>query len=441
MEQIMDYIFGTNTEAQILSCLTGRSMISHKQFGNSTFGKRNSSIIDAMVLLHYTPNMVKFLEEFGRDVQPKFLNIEYLVNSCIRYSITDVESQKLLKRKLTDYYSKRNIWENVGNPNITFSKSEDAKKLLYCNVSSTDLKMILGKCTADKIINIDHLGEIVSIKENEIFLTHGNFSFDHAITTVKAPILHPLLHSSIRPGLEFEYLPTTLILYEKELVGEKPIRKPTFSKTIYILDDDLPYNRLNMFTDFGECKIKIVAEITGAPKHPIELLVSGYKFIEKMVIPMGKIKKINNLFITKTIEPVGRFAQWNPDITLDDVITRGKQQNILTELWQDQLLVHSARMDTNPYDASLEEKQAFTKEYILHMIDQSTDLLQEINWKKNIGTKPIYIDKIREQWIDVFKYWLSIGVVWGFTPSEFLKTEQLKQAKAIAKVTGRHNNE
>lgn len=56
------------------------------------------------------------------------------------------------------------------------------------------------------------------------------------------------------------------------------------------------------------------------------------------------------------------------------------------------------------------------------MTDEIHELLSKINWKTE-EYKNIKVDKakILEEWIDVFKYWLGIGNVWGFDMEDFFE--------------------
>jgi hypothetical protein len=69
---------------------------------------------------------------------------------------------------------------------------------------------------------------------------------------------------------------------------------------------------------------------------------------------------------------------------------------------------------------SLESKQEYTKEYTLQMMAEMGELLREINYKTHRPDKEtLTISNIREEWVDIFKYWLIIGQVWGWSPDEF----------------------
>lgn len=61
------------------------------------------------------------------------------------------------------------------------------------------------------------------------------------------------------------------------------------------------------------------------------------------------------------------------------------------------------------------------------------EFIRETNWK-NHRKQDINIIKsnMKEEWVDIFKYWLSIGVLWGFKPENFIdeyyrKSEVVRQ--------------
>ena len=70
----------------------------------------------------------------------------------------------------------------------------------------------------------------------------------------------------------------------------------------------------------------------------------------------------------------------------------------------------------------LASKQSYTKDYVLQMMAEMGELLREINYKTHRPDKEqLTISNIREEWIDIFKYWLVIGQVWGWSPEEFME--------------------
>jgi len=83
------------------------------------------------------------------------------------------------------------------------------------------------------------------------------------------------------------------------------------------------------------------------------------------------------------------------------------------------------------YPNNLQEKEELTKEFILHLITEATELLNEINWKMHRekiydNLNPIKESSLKEEAIDIFKYLLSIMQFWEMTPEEFVKEFERK---------------
>lgn len=92
---------------------------------------------------------------------------------------------------------------------------------------------------------------------------------------------------------------------------------------------------------------------------------------------------------------------------------------ILSYIWSKQKGFNSNFVDFDNIDQK--GRQQMTKEYVLHLMSESQDLLNEINWKMHHKSDEIKINRrdLVLEWIDVFKYWLSIGLLWDITPEEF----------------------
>lgn len=72
-------------------------------------------------------------------------------------------------------------------------------------------------------------------------------------------------------------------------------------------------------------------------------------------------------------------------------------------------------------------QQELTKEYILHLLSECDEILREINWKLHKKhNKVIDKNKLTEELIDAFKYWLSITILWDVSPEEFVKEFERK---------------
>jgi NTP pyrophosphatase (non-canonical NTP hydrolase) len=69
-----------------------------------------------------------------------------------------------------------------------------------------------------------------------------------------------------------------------------------------------------------------------------------------------------------------------------------------------------------------EEKVAYTKELLLHLVSETREVLDAVGiWKihrKKISNSQ-QTQQILEELIDMFKYVLAIATIWGFTPEQF----------------------
>lgn len=124
---------------------------------------------------------------------------------------------------------------------------------------------------------------------------------------------------------------------------------------------------------------------------------------------------------------VGRFATWNHSYKIQDIIKDSTARYDLLSVWNKQKDFNSNFFDFNVRDAELQQK--LTKEFVLHIEDETHELLREINWKmEEYRIKEVDRGRLLEEWIDVFKYWLGLGNVWGFTLEDFINEFWRKSA-------------
>jgi len=114
---------------------------------------------------------------------------------------------------------------------------------------------------------------------------------------------------------------------------------------------------------------------------------------------------------------LGRYAQWNPDVVVADVIRRSADKYSTEDIWSDQKAFNKRFV---AYTPDAQYVQGVVKNYVLHMISEINSLLNTINWKID-ATEQVKMEreKILEEWIDVFKFWLSIGHMFGFDVGDF----------------------
>ena len=84
-----------------------------------------------------------------------------------------------------------------------------------------------------------------------------------------------------------------------------------------------------------------------------------------------------------------------------------------------------------PNDENLEVK---FKNNVLHLIKEATEVLDEINYKDHKKKcKKLNKNRITEELIDIFKYWLNLCILCDITPEEIEKTFNKKTNKVIAR--------
>lgn len=93
---------------------------------------------------------------------------------------------------------------------------------------------------------------------------------------------------------------------------------------------------------------------------------------------------------------------------------------MLNEIWKDQ-----AKFNLNfrkkPEDMLDIEREEHTKDLILHSISEMDELLRTVGWKSHRkNDNMINPEHIKEELTDMFKYWISICQIWGFTPEEMM---------------------
>ena len=94
----------------------------------------------------------------------------------------------------------------------------------------------------------------------------------------------------------------------------------------------------------------------------------------------------------------------------------------LQKIWNNQQKFNELVMGKKLNQLNLAEKQQWTKEYILHLHSETDELLREIAWKVHREEPtPIILSNLYEELIDSFKYWLSIALLWGFTPERMFE--------------------
>lgn len=90
------------------------------------------------------------------------------------------------------------------------------------------------------------------------------------------------------------------------------------------------------------------------------------------------------------------------------------------------------RLGHNFATMTTEEKEHFTRDMILYLLEEAHELLRETNFKtyKKVR-KPISIENIHEECSDIGHFFLNILICWDITPEIFIQAFEEKHNKNI----------
>jgi len=151
-----------------------------------------------------------------------------------------------------------------------------------------------------------------------------------------------------------------------------------------------------------------------------EVFIEGsVKFSKSVEIKGARLARDYSNVPPPNIMFLGRYAEWNPDIMIHNVIGRCLNKYMIEGIWSDQ---KSFNRKFVQYSPDISYVQGVIKDYLLHLMSETDSLLNTINWKiQDLDKTDIKVnrDAALEEWIDIYKFWLSIGLMFGFTPADF----------------------
>ena len=102
--------------------------------------------------------------------------------------------------------------------------------------------------------------------------------------------------------------------------------------------------------------------------------------------------------------------------------------DVLRRIWERQA-EFAKKVDPEAYDDNIQEKEQYTINTAYHIIRELAELVDETNWKTHVKyKKAINKSNIIEEYIDVFKFFINLGLVWGITADDVIKEFDRKSA-------------
>lgn len=377
-------------------------------------------LIGKLIFLQDNVYNRRFLEDLesalGEEISfvIKSLPIECFDGQKYSSEIKKESKEQIINKKLTSVSGEKLTFNpSIFNKKIALSE-ENNGILRIIEIDFNDLVAKLNKVISSQVVDASLITKIL-LKEKKIFTETSSCSYDLAINTINLNIFSKISGESFG---ELKTLDTTIIEGTEETFGIKKI--PYSDAIIYFPQEEFEFSKI--VKRDGKC----YAEITGTSK----------KFLNGAESKGTRLIKKNISCNFKGLIFLGRYAEWDPDVKIQDVIRKASEKLPFQLIWTDQKAFSSLFFD---FKEDLDLVQKNIKEQILLMSKESFDLLDLLNWKSHQNKKEIDFEKVKEEWIDVFKYWLTIGINLGITPEDFIKKYEEKSLKAREKFGGNTN--
>jgi len=243
---------------------------------------------------------------------------------------------------------------------------------------------------------------VVHITDRSVTLSNGTeIEYSHLVSTIPAYIFWKVYEGRFAEQKVFHSFPMYVARMKRHIWDSAYPAIPD-RVMCYFPERQFPFDR-----------VRAVPELQGD-----ELLIeSPVSFDGSKELKGARIIRSYANIPPPRVMFLGRYAQWNPDVVVADVIRRSADKYSTEDIWSDQKAFNKRFV---AYTPDAQYVQGVVKNYVLHMISEINSLLNTINWKID-ATEQVKMEreKILEEWIDVFKFWLSIGHMFGFDVGDF----------------------
>ena len=380
-------------------------------------GKLQQDFMSSTILLYDTVETKMLLSDLGIESEAEAHIVRYYHDRQIIDSPPLEVIQTVARKKLTD-------WKSLPTLDLTVIVSEEhpptaSSFLPIFKIPSSKLVELLA--THVKIIN----DKVKAITENEIITEkRKRLKYTEIVSTLAAPIFWQLYHEH----RELRFLGLTFVNSETPPLLEN-IPEPW--DLMYFPDANVPYTRVNRNPHTGSYLYEFSGEITQEELAQVcpDIQVKNYYFNKVGVI----VTDLNNI-PPRNIRFLGRFAEWDHHLQIQDTIREALANYDFSSVWNRQKSFQSNFYDFNVKDLGL--RQRLTRDYVLLITDEAHDLLNAIHWKSGRYLDDVIErNQVLEEWIDVFKYWLSVGCIWGFSIDDFFHEFWRKSNEVEARYT------
>ena len=317
--------------------------------------------------------------------------------------------ESIIEKKLSDFEKPPSLFKDqdlVAEPYL--AETKDA-------MSTYNLRMnkLLGHID-DKISDREYLEDrIVSITDDSV-LTEGGLTieYSHMVSTIPASVFWKVYqgsHSEPKVFYSFPFYVNRVKRHIWDSVGYPILPDKVMC---YFPEKKFNFDRVRIIPELQDSDVIIESPV----------YFEGSKEMKSARI----IRNYDNIAPPRVMF-LGRYAQWNPDVVVASVIKKSSQKYFMEDIWSDQKAFNKKFVTYAPDASYVQDK---VKDYILHLISEIDSLLNTINWKIDVDEPiPLEREKILEEFIDIFKFWLSIGHMFGFAVDDFARMYWEKSKK------------
>jgi len=350
--------------------------------------------------LHRNSWSDEFLDDIGVKTKAMEISMGHWYKNEAHLSLPDGEAWKeFLRKKLSGL---------VPPPSLFPKEALIAKPYLKSSLLSTygtPLKKIIKalemKLQDRRIVD----AKAVNITDDMIDLDSGeSVKYSHLVSTIPAPVFWKIYSGECAEKKIFHS--NSLFVQTMEYATWLNMGYPELTDKFicYFPESKYPFDRVGRLENlYGD-----------------NLFIEGsVKFAKSVEIENARLIRNYGNTAPPLIMFLGRYAEWNPDIMVHHVVARSANKYMLESIWSDQ---KSFNKEFVTYSPEIEYVQMVVKDYILHLISEIDSLLNTINWKMKgweKRDKKVKREAILEEWIDIFKFWLSIGLMFGFSVEDF----------------------
>lgn len=381
-------------------------------------GRLNHQFFKNIIYLHHTRESEKFLQDIGVAYEKKTQLIHYSIDNSIKTDIQVSDKITLIRKKLND--------DDFNPKDLALSTHDFYIPILQFSYSEL-IESLKGKVSFIE-------GKVIRITADEIITEDNRFSYSNIVSTLPANVFWKIYYKKEK-NLELKSKPVTFVLCNKE--PEHVVNKKY--DMIYFVDDKQKYVRISKKPGERD-SVNILYEFTGvySREEVLPYLPVDSTILEHYVDYSGIIYSNKNNIPPKNVLFVGRFAKWEHSEKQQDVIREAKFDFDFRDIWNRQANFTKFHIDFNRLD-DIEYKQQLTKDYLLHVQAELTEVLNEINYKHHKKQKKVNVQNIRTELIDVQKFLFNLMMIWQMDPESFFDVFNSKSDEVEEKLNNEFN--